>query len=399
MSPSDHFSPTLSWVLWIALVLGPIVNLFGALLRRARNARLARSARRSMEQGVTEQLGEACVVAGTVAYAAGESVAARVEIDQDGSEQDGSGGWSHRWKEVSRRILVAPFYLVRADGARVRVEPTRLAQLVDDLDGKILVRRDRRIVSAELTPGETVWVVGSFATGIDPENNTHYRGGPGRVLGAPKAGPMLLSSKPLDERYAARARVHARFAVVHLAFALLCAWLAWPFLDRALGATTTGVVTEVTEVLDDEKDRVGWDVRFSASGRADENRLSAPVPVGESVPVRAGKRSVQIGERATLAYGVLWLIVGAGLLAFVYRFWAKDSLPWYRSRVDATGSGRLDDVDEKAQIAARVAANEAEAAKSPEALRAAAAERRAERKRKNVEAKERARKERASRER
>lgn len=399
MSPADHFSPTVSWVVEAVLVLGPLAALLGALLRRARNALLARGARRAMGDATAEELGETCVVAGTVEYAGGASLAARVEIDQEGTEQEGSGSWSHRWTEVSRRLEVAPFYVVRPNGSRIRVEPTELAQLVDDLDGKVLVRRDKRIVSAELTPGETIWVVGSYVLGPDPENTTHYRGGTSRVLRPPPRGPMLLSSKPLDHRYRGRARLHRTFAVVHALLFLVCAWFAWPFLDRARGATSRGIVTASTERTDEDGDIKGWRVTVSAGGRTEENLLEENVSVGADVPVRAGRFSLQIGERATLSYHVVWLLAALGLVIAVYRFSAKESLPWYRRKVVDTGSGRLDETEEKAQIAARVAKDEAEAAKSPEALRAASARARAERARKNAEAKERARKERLERKR
>lgn len=370
-------------------MLGPLATLVGALLRRARSALLAHRARRAMAEETPEELGDTCVVAGTVAYAANESLAARVEIDQDGAEQEGSGGWSHSWKEVSRRLAVAPFYVVRPNGSRIRVEPTELAQLVDDLDGKILVRRDRRVVSAELTPGETIWVVGRFALGADPEKPTHYRGGPTSVVRPPARGPMLLSSKPLDDRYRARARLHGWFAAAHLVLFLACAWFAWPFLDRARGVTSTGVVTETSARTDDDGDTTGWDVTFSANGRLWENVLEDQVAVGASVPIRAGKYSVQIGERATVSYGLLWLLAGAALLALFYRFSAKESLPWYRRKVAETGSGRLEPVDERGPSAPT----------SPVGLQATGAEVRAERKRKNAEAKARAHKERREKER
>ena len=44
-----------------------------------------------------------------------------VAVEQQGREYQTKSGWAHRWSEVRRDVQARPFYVVRANGERVRV--------------------------------------------------------------------------------------------------------------------------------------------------------------------------------------------------------------------------------------------------------------------------------------
>ena len=45
-----------------------------------------------------------------------------IEIEQKGREWKGKHSWHHEWRETSRSVDARPFYVVRPNGERVRVE-------------------------------------------------------------------------------------------------------------------------------------------------------------------------------------------------------------------------------------------------------------------------------------
>ncbi|MFO0612123.1 MAG: hypothetical protein U0414_06035 [Polyangiaceae bacterium] len=331
----QHLPPTLSLLFAILTVALPLVGLAIAIARWAPNRALARRPLDQAQQDVR-------VLRGRVAYAEGSSCAMRVEIDQRGSEHDGSSGYWTRWTEVDRRVRVAPFYVLHEDGSRTRVEPTPDAYLVDALDGKIVVRTDFRTRYAELTPDEEVWVAGEVSMGADPEARGDYRGAAKvPIVRAPKRGLLLVSSEPLEKRYQLRARYFLKWAVLFAALVVASAGAMSPFVDRLAGTTTTGVVKQVTEAVDDDGHHTGWTITATGTFGSATNTLSEAARVGSVIPVRVGRFSAQVGGRATLH--AAWLCASgltiAALIAFMMH--VRKSLPWYQGRVTDRAPGRL----------------------------------------------------------
>jgi hypothetical protein len=72
-----------------------------------------------------------------LAYEQGHTLAMQVDLVESGREGKSRSGWSHLWSEESRKLTARPFYLVRADERRIRVEPdARTSQLFDELAWK-----------------------------------------------------------------------------------------------------------------------------------------------------------------------------------------------------------------------------------------------------------------------
>ncbi len=341
--PQSHLPPNTSVVVALLMVATPLYFFLRAGFRALRNARLARVPDAARVDGAQ---GEA-VYEGEVARAEDAAVAMRVEIDQQGSESESSGSYSWKWTETNRRVEFAPFYLVRADGTRLRVEPTDGAYLVDDLDRKIRVKDDFRTKVAELVEGEQVWIAGVVSAGPDPESREGrgYRGaGMGQILRAPRSRPLLISSEPLGARYAQRARFHARFAGALFLVAMACAGMMAPYVDRALGTTHTGTITAVDELHDEDGHPSGYDTDVEGDFPKVRSTLKTPHAVGEVAQVRVGRLSSQIGDCGTLSLFLPPLAFVLVLIAAIaYRIRAGQTLPWYRRKLVESGSGKLAD--------------------------------------------------------
>ncbi len=321
----------------------PMYFLLRALVRSLRNARLARI---PDAVRVDAARGEG-VYHGKVARALDAGVAMRVEIDQQGTESESSGSYSWKWTETDRRVQFAPFYLVRGDGSRLRVELTEAAYLVDDLDRKIRVKDDFRTKVAELVEDEEVWIAGVLTDGPDPEvrEGGGYRGGAmGKVLRAPRGRPLLVSSEPLGDRYRQRSRFHGRFAGVLALVLIACCGLVAPFVDRALGATHRGKITHVVELHDEDGHPSGYETDVEGDFPKVTSTLETASVESAVTEVRVGRFSGQIGARATMHHFFApFALLLVAMAAIAYRVRAGQTLPWYRRKLVESGSGRLQD--------------------------------------------------------
>jgi hypothetical protein len=353
-----HLEPLMSLILVYgsAGALWLIATVTALALVRHQRAR-ARQAVETMNGTQVLEAGET-VVQGRVDLARGFDHAVRVEVDQEGTEGESSGSWSHTWTEVDRRVVVAPFYLVHPSGERIRVEPTREVHLMDDLDGVILVDLTRRKRYAELIPGEQVIATGTLGTELDPEaGGGGYRGG-GRswVLRPTEGAAMLLSTHPLDAPFRRRARTFAVMAAVLTVFALAAHLLLLPYHLRVwTGETVTATVTNrhVTASTDDEGS-VSHHFHVVASiaepplllvqevgrGAFDSLVEGSLVPV---LLVAAHPASSQLGAVPRANAVVAWIfavLISLAILAFIGG--AEWSTAWYdEQKLVETASGRL----------------------------------------------------------
>jgi len=346
---------------WLGHLLVDGVGVFGfgaliayALARAAAERRRGRQAEAAFDPLAPLAPGET-VVAGKVEHAPGHDVAFRVEVAQTGTESESSGTWSHVWREVGRQVTVAPFYLSRATGDRVRVEPERTALLVDELDGIVRIDLEHRRRVAELTPGEHVFAFGELreiAEPVVPPPGGRPRTRRGFALGPPRHGPLLLSSEALGARFLARAATHRGLAWAAVIAAALFHLSVSPFhARRLLGRDETGVVLEkrIDEHTDGDGDLVrSCVVRLRVAGAEIEEEVSRGdfpgISPGQALPVR----HVPLLPAASVLgpAGTIHGASGAAVLFFLlllgaYRAVPRMRRPWYESPVTDPGSGRL----------------------------------------------------------
>jgi hypothetical protein len=342
MQTPDNYAPLpVALVLISASVMGPLLSACRARLR----AKTARAI--AQQQGVeAERVG---VLTGIVEYDEGRELAVRVEVTQVGEESESSGSFSWRWREVGRRVQVAPFFLVRDDGERVRVEPDMRTALVDDMDGKVFVDDRKRKRVAELVSGERVWVVGDVRGQRQGPASGAYRQHAGERVVHPFARKgLFISSHPLDEPARERAQFHGGWATLFGALSGLGVLASTTFFERLfLGVTARGRIESVRQKTNDDGDVTGYETRVKSEQGAPRpfditGTLDAQHKPGESYEVRLGPVSEQLGGEAALNF---WLpgaiIVAYVVLAFVAQHRRTTTLPWYRRKFDESGSGKL----------------------------------------------------------
>ncbi|MBI5537266.1 MAG: hypothetical protein HY898_31380 [Deltaproteobacteria bacterium] len=368
LTASGQASATASSLL--AFVLGGLV--LGVLLTLAItlvfwHRQRAAIARESIHPSARLAPGNA-VVQGKVEVQEGADYAVRIQIAQQGSEYKTKQGMRHRWVEDGREVDVLPFYVLTRAGERVRVEPRKDVFLVDMLDQVKAVGNDRRVVSAVLSPGETVAAHGILSRGLDPHGEPmSYRStsGMGWVLHPPRAEPMLLSAEPLEDRYLRRAAFHRSWAlgfaaalVVVNTLVLGNYHLASVFAD-VVQATVEGTRTWKTRSKNTTTTHFAVTARYQDSdgvARTLEDEVSAvafvqlKAPIDPDKPVLVPFRVVsfwpslhQIGTRPTLSSTaiILALLLDTSLIVG-YLITARTSLPWYeKRRVVHSGAGSL----------------------------------------------------------
>ncbi|HTN89253.1 MAG TPA: hypothetical protein VL242_36495 [Sorangium sp.] len=335
----------------VVATAGLLALAFIALRRSRRERRAAAQAEASFRPDVELAPGEA-VVMGTVEREQGADVAVRVEVEQEGTEAESSGVWSHEWSETNRKVRVHPFYLRHASGARVRVEPDEDVMLVDALRA---IDEDHAVQRVdELVPGEQVFAVGELRRAPDPEAPTQgYRErAQGYLLVPPSYGrPMLLSSEPLGQRFARRAAFHLRWAVAVAAAALAFNAVFAPFHARRwLGETVTVSVTQLHENEEDDEN-THYEVSMRA---ADGAALSDEVSHADFVRLRGLERikaryvpswrsASTVGPDVTVHSAAYIALPLFGALALAYVLRAHSTRPWYEQKLVEQGSGKLPD--------------------------------------------------------
>ena len=356
---AGQISPPLAHILVGLLSLGIVYAIGFAIFHGVRARRRARAAAGAFDPAAILAPGHA-FVAGVVELAEGQTGSAiDVEIDQVGTERKHKSSWSHKWTETDRRTRVSPFYIKRASGERVRVEPDLEVLLVDALDGMDWRQRTFRTRSAALTAGEQVVVEGWLDRGNDPEASPKpgrgYRDAPERgwVL-KPRDGERLyVSTEPLAERHRARARQMFGAAVWGILFFAVSQIFLVTYYERVyLGAP------RVASVLD----RDHWTTRGSKGRTIHHYSVSVRLEDGEHFEdevdrgvhdyVHIGDRSVvrwvesdhqacSFGKGSSVGFSNTFAL----LVLFGLSWWraiaAYRKKPWYEAKVVQSGRGRL----------------------------------------------------------
>jgi hypothetical protein len=325
----------------LALVAGIVVG----LVRARRRLILAATAEASIGDKPPALVeGRDVVLGGLVRHAPDQTVAVKVSITQSGSESESSGSWSHAWTEIDRDIVLAPFMLELADGKHVLVEPPKNVDVADALDQSVWIERDKRVLSAELVPGEKIFARGRLERSDQATHTGAYRDVEWGWTLRPSGGQMLLSSEPLGQGLRERATFHRRLAWVALVMLIATqSTFAW-FYKRALGHTEVAKIDAMEEY--DTTDSDGDSDHHYAvvvRGKSVEIPERDDLSRGLSIPIRVTSDGEwTLGASPTIH----WLHAGAIAMAtlFVwtwYRARRRSSRPWFRRKVNESGSGRL----------------------------------------------------------
>jgi hypothetical protein len=348
--PSEHVGVVASAIIVLSFAGCLLGFLIVALGRVVEAVRLARRAKAATREEATLARGRA-VVSGPVELAHDEKVAARVEVDQEGTETENSGSWQTRWTERDRRVTMRPFYVRHGQG-RVRVEPEDRAFLVDAMDGMILVNTTHRTRFAELSPGERVFAVGCLEQGHDPENRADYRsGGRGWVLRAPPGEELLLSSEPLHDRYVRRVAAQGLLALIALLLLTIFGASVSTYVARvARGVTVVGTVEDRATSTDSD-DNVSYHLTVAldrgATLQLDATQATYEAGiVGAQVTVRdvpSWSDATVLGTGPTVNGGIAAIGVLLVALVLLARYLIRRAFSkWYEAKVVDTLSGRLD---------------------------------------------------------
>lgn len=360
LSSHHHLGPVASAI----LIYGFGVVVFALMFiyvwrRRAHELRDAKAAEAAADADVEWKPGPV-VLFGAVEYAQGASAAVRVDVDQEGSEYENSGVWSHSWKESNRRVHVEPFYLKVFPDKRIRVEPTRDVYLVDEMDGMIRVDLKSRTRFAQLTPDEHIYAVGELVRAHDPEGagaSGGYRSSRDAFVLRPRAGEsMLLSSEPMGKRYRARAEFYASTMAWFVGACIVFHLAVMNYHLRQLtGETMIATITKLDHytTTDDEGDSTDH-YRVIAklpSGKEVRDHVDfsdfMALKQGQQVPfvcVAGGSSSSStIGPDLTAHFSALGVVPLAWLVWAVFRGSERDRKPWYESKVVDSDSGKLEE--------------------------------------------------------
>lgn len=347
-----HIEPPWSYLLVFELDAIAIFAIGHCIREIVRARRAIETAKRATNPGAPLVDG-AQLVAGTVELASDEPVAVRVTVTQEGSEYSTKSSTAHRWLEIRRETSARPFYLRHESGARIRVEPPQGVLLVDALDQKEWIERNRRRLRAELLPGERALVEGVLRRERDPEEagaSSGYRqaASQGWVMKPDRSGKMHVSTEELARRHVLRARAFGfamawMIVVAVLAQAPLSTYRARLFLGKDIAAVSSGKSSNERDVAHVQYDDAGGNQKL----------LDAPLSPEDfrKLPAEPGKiwvRHVPAWDRATaLGKGssVMWLLwAAAGILTALGAtkvYATQRHRRWYEGRVDAKGKGEL----------------------------------------------------------
>jgi hypothetical protein len=176
------------------------------------------------------------VLRGDVVATPGSPVAA-IRVKQQGTTFKVSGKVHHRWKEVSRKIVVRPFQLRLVAGQVVAVEPGSDVYLVDPpnrVEEHAGAPVRERLATIE--PGQRIYAVGELTADRSGDDGAVF------TLRAGAGSPLMLSVGRLEGRELAAAGRLRIWAV----FLALCTLAVHGVFWEAWAATLVGRGSEAT---------------------------------------------------------------------------------------------------------------------------------------------------------
>lgn len=288
------------------------------------------------------------VLSGIVRHFEDHQVAVKVSVTQSGSETESSGSWSHSWTEIDREIILAPFLLELPNGELVLVEPPKNVDVADALDQKVWIDRNKRVLTAELVPGEQIYARGRLERSDQAIATSAYRDVQWGWALRPSDGQMLLSSEPLGVGLRQRAAFHRSTARTAIAFLILTQLTLALFYSRLVGRTEEAGVGGVNYYQTTDSDGDTHD-HYVATVRGETVELDytdyARLRPGMTIAIRvASEENWKLGSSATIAWWHGLIVSGAAILFWIwYGSRRRSSRPWFRRKVNDAGVGRLPD--------------------------------------------------------
>lgn len=349
--------PTMALAVVGAVLLVLAGGVVVCLLRSRRRIALARAAEASVVDDPPPMLveGAEVVLAGTVRHHEDHDVAVKVSVHQSGTESESSGSWSHSWTEIDREIVVRPFLLELSTGQLVLVHPPKNVDVADALDQKVWINRNKRVLSAELVPGEKIFARGRLERSDVAAPGGAYRDSKwGWALGPSRDGQMLLSSEPLGAGLRKRAAFHRNFAIWAVLLLGVMTVTLVGYYGRLFGHTDKATIVskrffQTTDSDGDTNDH--WAVSLRGDevevAEDDYDRITPQVVV----PIRMGSPfNWDLGSRATISiWRLLFLVTYLMLFLIPYYGRRRSSRPWFRRKVNETRSGKLPDPPPRAE--------------------------------------------------
>ena len=328
----------------LLLLLIGVVVAFGRARRRSLLASSAEASASDEPPPLVE--GADVVLSGIVRHHEEHEVAVKVAITQYGSESESSGSWSHSWTEIDREIVLAPFLLELANGQLVLVEPPKNVDVADALDQKVWIDRNKRVLSAELVPGEQIYARGRLERSDRAVPGGAYRDVTWGWALRPTDGQMLLSSEPLGAGMRQRAAFHRRNAWWALVL-LVATQLSLVWFYGRLAAPTERMTVQAKRFYystDSEGDRTDHHM-ITIRGvevEIDDDDYEA-ILEGTKLPVRVSSlTNWNLGSSATLRTWHGAIIATAPFVFWIgYRARRQSTRPWFRRKVNESGAGRL----------------------------------------------------------
>jgi hypothetical protein len=330
----------------ILLVAGVVVG-FARARRRRILAATAEASVSDMPPALVEGLD--VVLSGIVRHVQDRDVAVKVSVTQAGSETESSGSWSHSWTEIDREIILAPFLLELPGGQLVRVDPPNNVEVADALDQKVWINRKRRVLSAELVPGERIYARGRLERSDQAVAAGAYRDVEWSWALRAAGNQMLLSSEPMGGGLRQRAGFHRGYAGTAVGLLVVTqGTLIW-FYQRVAGFTRPESVasTRYYQTTDDDGDR---DDHYVISVRGEVISVHHDdfpnISAGTTVPIRfASEYNWNLGASPTISWwhGGLVLVTSIAFWC-MYASRRRSSRPWFRRKVNESAAGRLPDI-------------------------------------------------------
>lgn len=349
MYPASALAPALAMFAIAGSVIALVASAAAGFVRARRRDLLATTAEAALGD-TSPPLVDGCDVflSGIVRHVEDHDVAVKVSVTQAGSESMSSGSWSHSWTEIDREIILAPFLLELPGGELVLVAPPKNVDVADALDQKVWINRNRRVLSAELVPGERIHARGRLERSDQAIAATMYRDEQWGWSLRAADGQMLLSSEPLGAGLRQRAAFHRSYAWTAIGLLLATQLTLAKFYPRLGGRTEMVTVsrTQSWQTTDSDGD---VDDHYAITIRGVRVEVDhgdyVNMSEGTTVPVRfASEDNWNLGASATISWGHGAYIVGLTIVFLLwYRSRRRSSRPWFRRKVNDQGPGRLPD--------------------------------------------------------
>lgn len=353
-----HLDPIASALMMDGIATLGLLGLIGfAIALRFRFAAAAKRADNATKTEASLVPGDAALF-GQVELAQNDTVAVRVEVEQEAREFLNAAGDAHEWVETGRRTIANPFYLKLRSGERVRIEPPSDVHVVDQLSGVSKADRTHRVRYTDLSPGEWVHVVGTLVKGPDPEARLGdgYRARQeGLVMRASTNGGMFLSTEPLGKRWDERATFYEGcvVALFLIGFAFHFYFMEW-HVRRYWGKAIDVEVRHTEQVVSTDPQNGDRHTRYRLIYEGTDEREHTIEVSEDTAALLKPKNRIPVlfvdgffvskstlGKRNTIDTSAVAIVPLLLVTLGLFRLRERKNRPWYEKKLIDAGQGKL----------------------------------------------------------